>query len=224
MIRNQVKLVTWCWGQEQLGQCLRASHLCLQKFDIHPFQLCTYLRLTGQNHTKLGGVPASSLFVNETPQVSRYISVWWFGSLMVLKFRSITMHSSLHRSWHIVALAWSLPSWVSWLLVCGVSPWIWLLGTIRALSCTIRRSTLAQVKQRQQAGGGQRLGAVVQGVVSTQGSIFVASLQAGIWRYWKYLEVMQGWSCWDFRFFLRHVYLGVGCLGAAHFSFLICAE
>ena len=54
----------------------------------------------------------------------------------------------------------------------------------------MRRSALAQVKQRQQAGGGQRLGAVVQGVVSTQGSIFVASLQARI-RKWdmKMLEV-----------------------------------
>lgn len=38
---------------------------------------------------------------------------------------------------------------------------------------------VTKVKQRQQAGGGQRLGAVVKGVVSTQGSIFVASLQAG---------------------------------------------
>ena len=35
-----------------------------------------------------------------------------------------------------------------------------------------------EVKQRQQAGDGQPLGAVVRGVVSTQGSIFVASLQA----------------------------------------------
>lgn len=96
----------------------------MSPFDVHPFQLCTYLRLTGQNHPQ-NWVPCQlQVGLLKTPQVSRYISVWWFGSLMVLKFRSITMHSSLHRSWHIVASAWSLPSWVSWLLVCGVSPWI----------------------------------------------------------------------------------------------------
>lgn len=48
------------------------------------------------------------------------------------------------------------------------------------LAAGIWRVPVDLVKQRQQAGGGQRLGAVVQGVVSTQGSIFVASLQDGL--------------------------------------------
>eukprot|EP00434_Breviolum_minutum_P036133 symbB.v1.2.032005.t1/scaffold3782.1/size50425/2 len=50
------------------------------------------------------------------------------------------------------------------------------------LVASILGELAAGVKQRQQAGGGQRLGAVVQGVVSTQGSIFVASLQASLLR------------------------------------------
>lgn len=65
------------------------------------------------------------------------------------------------------------------LAYCGIGLVASILGELAA---DIWRVPVDLVKQRQQAGGGQRLGAVVQGVVSTQGSIFVASLQASLLR------------------------------------------
>ncbi|CAK9009339.1 unnamed protein product [Durusdinium trenchii] len=65
------------------------------------------------------------------------------------------------------------------LAYCGIGLVASILGELAA---GVWRVPVDLVKQRQQAGGGQRLGAVVQGVVSTQGSIFVASLQASLLR------------------------------------------
>jgi len=69
------------------------------------------------------------------------------------------------------------------------------------LAAGIWRVPVDLVKQRQQAGGGQRLGAVVQGVVSTQGSIFVASLQDGL----------AGWYFSLFFFLMMNMNMFVFC-------------
>ena len=98
MIRNQVKLLPWCWGQEQFGQFLRASHLCLQKFDIDPFRTCSYLCVMGQNLPQ-HWVLASSRFVENTPSVSLHqcLVVWQFNSV------EISVHNNAFQPSQVLA-------------------------------------------------------------------------------------------------------------------------
>ncbi|CAJ1367255.1 unnamed protein product [Effrenium voratum] len=65
------------------------------------------------------------------------------------------------------------------LAYCGIGLVASILGELAA---GVWRVPVDLVKQRQQAGGGQSLRTVVQGVWSTQSSIFVASLQASLLR------------------------------------------
>ncbi|CAE7217550.1 slc25a26, partial [Symbiodinium microadriaticum] len=65
------------------------------------------------------------------------------------------------------------------LAYCGIGLVASILGELAA---GVWRVPVDLVKQRQQAGGGQTLSSVFQGVRSTQTSIFVASLQASLMR------------------------------------------